>query len=311
LQKSAPRKSFFHVPMLAQPRPFDHRLFVVRFGFGLALCITALAAKSDPVSSARSQGEKAQMRLIAAAGGPSNYQVAAEIRLPPTAITYWREPGDAGVPPKFSVSGSENVTKADILFPAPQRIDEQGIEAFGYRGGVVFPIHVAARDLSQPVRLRLTINYAVCDNICLPEESSAELVLPEGPQQPNATITAAEAKVPVALSAETVAANISIMPDKTATDPTWLLAWKGEPAASDLFAEAPEGWAFETHRRPDGLFSIVAVEEPPSGAPARVPVRLTLTGTKAYDFTTLLDVPGRARPISTGEETTQAAPGTK
>jgi DsbC/DsbD-like thiol-disulfide interchange protein len=299
--------------MLAQPREFGHRLFATRLGFGLALCITALAAKSDPITtSAWSEGDKAQMRLIAATGGPNIYKVAAEIRLPSTAITYWREPGDAGVPPKFSVSGSENVAKADILFPAPQRIEEQGIEAFGYRGGVVFPIHVTARDASQPVRLQLTVDYAVCDNICLPEESSAELVLPEGaPGQPDATIAAAEAQVPVALPPGAVAANVSIALDKTAADPTWLFAWKGDSAVDDLFAEAPEGWAFETRRRADGLFSIVAIEEPASGMPARVPIKLTLTGAKAYDFTTVLEVPGKVHAMPTDDQTTQAAPGTK
>ncbi|MFZ0558825.1 MAG: protein-disulfide reductase DsbD domain-containing protein [Methylovirgula sp.] len=295
-------------PMLAQPRRFDHRLFASRLGFVLGLCLAALPAKSDPFASAWSEGQ-AQMRLIAAGGDGASYTAAAEIRLPPTAITYWRTPGDAGVPPTFSTAGSENVAKAEVLFPAPRRINEQGIEAFGYRGGVVFPLHVAAREVDKPVRLRLTVNYAVCDNICLPEESRAELVLPRGAQSPHdAVIAAAEAQVPVALSPQDVAARVHIVPDKAATSPTWLLAWKGDFVPIDLFAEAPTGWVFGTHRRSDGLFSIAAVEEPPTAQ--RVAVRLTLTGTQnAYEFTTELTLPASALP---GEQTTQVAPaGTK
>jgi DsbC/DsbD-like thiol-disulfide interchange protein len=301
--------------MLAQLRLFGHPLFATRLCFGIVLCLSALPAKSDPFASPWSGegGDKAQMRLIAAGGVRRIYKAAAEIKLPSTAITYWREPGDAGVPPKFSVNGSENVAAAEVLFPAPRRLDEQGIEAFGYRGGVVFPIHVAPRDATEPVRLRLTVNYAVCDNICLPEESSAELVLPEAADSPeDGIIAAAEARVPLVLAAKDVAERVTVVADETATTPTWLLTWKSALPPTDLFAEAPEGWVFETHRRSDGLFSIVTVQQPLSGAAPRVPVRLTLTGLqKAYDFTTELEIPSKtsAPPVTA----TQAEPsiGTK
>jgi DsbC/DsbD-like thiol-disulfide interchange protein len=308
LPEITPRKARRRGPMLAQARPFDHRLFASRLGLGLGLCLAALPAKSDPFASAWSEG-KAQMRLIAAGGNGATYEAAAQIRLASTAITYWRTPGDAGVPPRFSVNGSENVAKAQVHFPAPQRINEQGIDAFGYRGGVVFPIHVAARDPSKPVRLDLTVNYAVCDKICFPEENSAELVLPQGAQSPQgAVIAAAEAQVPVPLSPQDIAADVHIVADKAATNPTWILVWKGDSARTDLFAEAPEGWGFETHRRSDGLFSITALGEPPVAQ--RVTVQLTLTGApKTYEFATELTLPS-APPV---EETTQAAPpaGTK
>jgi DsbC/DsbD-like thiol-disulfide interchange protein len=292
--------------MLAQPRPFGHGLFASGLCLGIALSLSALPAKSDPFASPWSgqEGDKAQMRLIAASPEQNVYKAAAEIKLPSTAITYWRAPGDAGVPPKFSVKGSENVADAEILFPAPQRIDDEGIEAFGYRGGVVFPIHVAAQNAAKPVHLRLTMNYAVCDNICLPEESSADLVLPKGENSPQDTkVEAAEARVPLALAAKEVAEKIALVVDKTAASPTWLLAWKWDSSPNDLFAEAPEGWAFETHRRPDGLFSIVAVEQPLSGSPRRVAVRLTLTGLqKAYDFTTELEIPKGPAPVTSPKE---------
>ncbi len=303
-------------PMLAQLGAFGHLLFAGRLGLGIALCLGALPAKSDPFASPWSgqQGDKAQMRLIAAGRDHGIYRVAAEIKLSPAAITYWRAPGDAGVPPQFSVTDSENVANAEVLFPAPHRIDEQGIEAFGYRGGVVFPIHVAARDAAEPVRLRLTVAYAVCDNICLPEKSSAELILPKSVDSPeDAAVAAAEARVPLALAPKDLAEKLSVVPDKTATSPTWLLTWKGDFQPTDLFAEAPEGWVLETHRRADGLFSIVAVEQPLT--PHRVPVRLTLTGLqKAYEFMTELEIPAEssALPVTPSKER-QAGPaiGTK
>jgi DsbC/DsbD-like thiol-disulfide interchange protein len=305
-------------PMLAQTRVFGHLLFVNRACLGLALCLSTLPAKSDPFASPWSgqEGDKAQMRLIAATFGENTYKVAAEIKLPSSAITYWRDPGDAGVPPKFSVNGSENVAAANILFPAPYRLDDQGIEAYGYRGSVIFPIHVAARDTAAPVYLRLTMNYAVCDKICLPVESSAGLLLPklgDGPEA--AEIAAAEARVPHLLAPKDVAEKVTLRPDEAATTPTWLLTWRGDLSPIDLFAEAPEGWAFETHRQPDGVFSIALVEHPLTGGAPHVPVRLTLTGlNKAYEFTIELQIPSKPVPIaSPRDQTMQATPsiGTK
>ena len=120
------------------------------------------------------------MRLIAGtARGQGRYAAAAEIKLAGAAVTYWRQPGDAGVPPTFSFQGSTNLATAEVAYPAPLRINEQGLEAFGYRGDVAFPIAVTARDPAKPVHLRLTLNYAVCDNICLPAKSVTELELPQ------------------------------------------------------------------------------------------------------------------------------------
>ncbi len=162
--------------MLARARSFGHPHFWRRLSLGTGFCLVALAAKSDALKSdpfvsawSGSANDKAQMRLIAGAPhGRGLYAAAAEIKLSGAAITYWRTPGDAGVPPAFSFQGSDNLAAAAVAYPAPARIDEQGLEAFGYRGSVTFPIAVTARDPAKPVRLRLTLDYAVCDNICLP-----------------------------------------------------------------------------------------------------------------------------------------------
>ena len=82
------------------------------------------------------------------------------------------------MPPTFDFSGSDNLAKAEVEFPAPERIPEpDGSVAFGYRGGVVLPIRVAAADPAKPVRLVAKVNYAVCEKICLPARASAALAL--------------------------------------------------------------------------------------------------------------------------------------
>ena len=89
--------------------------------------------------------------------------------------TYWRVPGDGGVPPSFDWSGSENVETAKVTMPLPHRfIDENG-EGIGYKTEVVFPVDVTPKDPSKPARLDLKIFYAVCNDICVPVQAEVKV----------------------------------------------------------------------------------------------------------------------------------------
>src|ERR1039458_7923592 len=66
-----------------------------------------------------------------------------EIRLDPGWKTYWRYPGDSGVPPTFDFAGSENVKSVTVLWLAPERFaDGAGGHSIGYHGDVVFPLRI-------------------------------------------------------------------------------------------------------------------------------------------------------------------------
>ena len=253
--------SGFSAFMLAHGRGFGHILLRSRPVWGLGFCLAALCGASNPGWAdafasvwSGTMHDKARMRLVAGTPhGQGSYLAAVQIKLAGQAITYWRVPGDAGVPPTFSFAGSDNLASAHVAYPAPQRIDEQGLQAFGYRAGVTFPIAIKARDPAKPVHLRLRLDYAVCDNICLPAHSAAELILPQsGVNGADDIIAQAEAQVPVPLTKDAMAKDIAILADPGAAPPRWLLTWKGTPPAVNLFADAPDGWDIETHRLADG-----------------------------------------------------------
>jgi DsbC/DsbD-like thiol-disulfide interchange protein len=239
------------------------------------------------------------LRLIAAGGGlPQNaYRAGVEVRLAPGAFTYWRMPGGAGVPPVFSFEGSANAAHIEISYPAPMRIDEDGVEAFGYRDRVIFPLRITPEDTTRPVLLVLNVSYAVCSRVCLPAKAEARLtLLPEpkagtGTASPDApAIAAAEAAVPLRLTPEQRDARVAISRDETSPMPTWRLTPRGG-YVQDLFAEAPQGWYFDTRKsgRP-GEFLIVAVEKPRTGSRALVPVTLTMRNEQqSYEFAVDLD----------------------
>ena len=121
-----------------------------------------------------------------------------EIKLAPGAITYWRDPGDSGLPPTLDFSASDNVASVEAKFPAPKRIKEaDGGEAFGYDDGVIFPLLIKPRDPSKPATLALQADFAVCEKVCLPAKARLTLTLPAGAGSPyESAIDAALAAAP-------------------------------------------------------------------------------------------------------------------
>lgn len=209
-----------------------------------------------------SPAAKSRARLLADAQG-----AGLQIELAPGAITYWRDPGDAGVPPTFDFAGSTNLASAEVDFPAPERIPEpDGSVAFGYRGGVVFPIRVTAADPAKPVRLAAKVNYAVCEKICLPARATGEIVWPGGA---DAALGEARAKVPRPVAAEALGAIATPMGPKA-----WRLCLSAAPR--ELFMEAPEGVWIASRRGADARCYALTWQQAPEGAKPPFAVLLTV-----------------------------------
>jgi DsbC/DsbD-like thiol-disulfide interchange protein len=218
---------------------------------------------------------KSQARLIAGGAGLAGFEIA----LSPGAITYWRDPGDAGLPPTLDFSASDNVSSVDPEFPAPKRIKEaDGGEAFGYDGGVVFPLRVKLRDATKPATLKLNADFAVCEKVCLPAKAHLELALPSSAtDSPFAgAVVAALASVPRAVAPKDFGALEALDAE------SWRLCSAHEEGSSrDLFVEAPPGWWVKTApAQADGgrdCFTLT-IGDKPKDATLPVALRLTLTG---------------------------------
>jgi DsbC/DsbD-like thiol-disulfide interchange protein len=236
-----------------------------------ALCAPAMAA--DAYSTDWAKAAKSDARLLAADSALAGF----EIRLAPGAITYWRDPGEAGVPPTFDVSGSDNVAKVEPVFPAPKRIKEQdGSEAFGYDGGVVIPLKVEPRDPAKPVTLQLDANYAVCEKLCLPARAKLTLTLPGATSPYASTVQAALAAAPRPVEP---AAFGKFKSDGAGA---WRLCAAHEAGPPrDLFVEPPEGWRVTAAPAPGGgaedCFALT-LRDKPKDAALPAPLRLTMTG---------------------------------
>jgi len=123
-------------------------------------------------------------------------RAGVEIRLEPGWKTYWRDPGDSGVPPTLDFSGSENVKSAAVEWPAPERFpDGAGGNSIGYLDHVILPLRIAAEDAGKQSLLHLKLGYAICGNLCVPVEANLKLAL-TGDGAEEATLEKAEIRVP-------------------------------------------------------------------------------------------------------------------
>jgi len=174
-----------------------------RFLTPVALTCFCLVGASRALGQDASDWDKeshAEARLIAGslikAGDLAYFNAGIEIRLDPGWKTYWRDPGDSGVPPSFDFGGSENVKSVSIEWPAPERFpDGAGGYSVGYVDRVILPLHVAPVSAAKPALLHLKLSYAICGNLCVPAEAILALVL-SGLGGDEAVIEEEERRVP-------------------------------------------------------------------------------------------------------------------
>jgi DsbC/DsbD-like thiol-disulfide interchange protein len=248
---------------------------------GLLLALYGPAAAADWVA-----GAKSQTRLIDGGFHDGARYAGAQVRLSGEAVTYWRDPGEAGVPPTFDFAGSDNVAEAEAVYPQPERIDEEGQQAFGYRADVLFPIRVAPVDPRKPITLALNLDYAVCEKICIPAHAQLSLILPPEPQAPETLLLDDALKqVPRVLESEAAAGFASVAPAPSAGGkPQWLVTVKGGEAR-DLFVEPPAGFYFDV--RPEtgkNAFLLTLAQHPGKKTRPDLPLRLTISGPAPAEF---------------------------
>jgi DsbC/DsbD-like thiol-disulfide interchange protein len=240
------------------------------------------------------------IRLIAGANqsGAESLRAGIEIKMQPGWHTYWRYPGDSGVPPRFSFSGSDNLAAVQVLFPAPHAFTDEAGTTIGYKGSVIFPLRVFPRQKDKPVTLRGKIDYAVCEKLCVPVEASVELTLAGAGGADNAALAAAEARVPQPVSALDAGLTARRANDDKRKPLVFvdLAAPTGQPVG--LFVEGPTTeWALPIPKPAQGAppgrqhFSF-ELDGLPSGVDPKGPFELTFTivkGGSATEVKTHLD----------------------
>jgi len=241
--------------------------------------------RAGPVGeTARAQRSALQL-LPGWATGDGGRMAGLTIRLDDGWKTYWRVPGDAGIPPEFDWSGSENVASVEVLWPRPVAFDLFGMTTLGYKHEVTLPLKATPVDPSRPMALRLSLAYGVCADICMPEMAEVALPLAGAPNRGLAPIEAALARLPAtaaAAGARLEGCRLAGAQDERRLEAELRLP---EPPRGPLLAvvEGPEPLWFEPGRLTqgeDGAMRLTARLDPASGAAwlDRTALRVTVLG---------------------------------
>lgn len=248
-------------------------------------------------ASAWSDDSRSSMRLIAGASkaGDPKLRAGVEIKLQPGWKTYWRYPGDSGVPPRFDFSGSDNVLRAKVLYPAPHLFTDETGNSLGYKTNVIFPVQVTPKQPGKPVTLRLKLDYAVCEKLCIPAEGKTELNFGPGDSANDAALTQAEARVPKPVTA--AEAGLTARRVTNAAKPLVDVSVATDKAIT-VFVEGPSAeWALPIPVPAQGAPAGVRhfgfeLDGLPPGVDPKAPFDLTFTvieGDRAIEITTHLD----------------------
>ncbi len=251
----------------------------------LLLSLPRLALAAD---GAWAEQPMAKTRLISAGnavGDGAELAFGLELQLQEHWKTYWRSPGDAGIPTSLDWSGSSNVAGVRFLWPAPIRFTLFGLETYGYENEVVFPLQVRPERPGEPVTLRAHVTYMVCSDVCIPFDEQLSLALPAGDATPGpegyrieswrARVPGEGGKVGLALEGARLDGRIDA-PELTVTA-TSRIPFQ----APDLIVEGPPGYGFKSPKvtlAADGLSASFAlpvslgpqVSRPLEGSPLTV-----------------------------------------
>lgn len=166
--------------------------------------LAAIILACSPVHAATSDwaaNQGGRMRLVALAPDAQGHiRAALQIEPAPGWITYWREPGESGIPPQVSPAPDSGIALTKIGFPVPKPITVGTIQEIGYDAPVTLPLDFRVEG-KQPVELELTAFIGLCKDICIPFQAALSLPLSAvGQSTPHeqALLDAADASLPQA-----------------------------------------------------------------------------------------------------------------
>jgi DsbC/DsbD-like thiol-disulfide interchange protein len=260
-----------------------------------SLCLPQQAqAEMSPWAS----NEGGRMRLVALPPDAKG-QIRAALQIEPGAgwITYWKEPGEAGIAPQISLQPGSNVRLDKILYPVPKQIDNGPLRDIGYDGAVTLPLGLSLVDPKGPAALKTTVFIGLCNNICIPFQAEFSLALKpaaQTPAQEAMILTMADATLPAAPDAAFSVTDHSVSADGSLLHLQLQLP-QGFASAPRIFVTGPEGHVLtvQTNGRFNG--TTYSVDMPVGKLPAGYDIRgkqwgiLVAAGTKAIETTLAFD----------------------
>jgi len=162
--------------MIRRPPPSvpSFRAFVAA-----AALLAAPGVLADPVKTAHVEAELVAAKTAIVPGEPLT--VALRLAMEKGWHTYWRNPGDSGLPTTLEWSLPAGVTAGPIEWPAPRALPAGPLVNFGYEGEVLHLVVLEPQRSLTPggtLVLKARADWLVCKELCIPEGADLTLALP-------------------------------------------------------------------------------------------------------------------------------------
>ena len=110
------------------------------------------------------------------------FWVALRQTIRPKWHTYWKNPGESGLPTEIAWTLPPGAKADPIVWPTPILFEIGGITNYGFKDEATLLVRITPpADLAGPLKLAADANWLVCEDVCIPEEGKFELSLPSGP----------------------------------------------------------------------------------------------------------------------------------
>ncbi|APX12299.1 protein-disulfide reductase DsbD domain-containing protein [Tateyamaria omphalii] len=252
----------------------------------LSLAVALAAVTALPIYAQGQFDHVVRTEVLQGWDLPNGQRLAAvRLVLAPGWKTYWRAPGDAGIPPHFDWSRARNIGAVSLSWPTPEVHVQNGMRSIGYTDQVVIPMHITPARAGKPMRLRTTLSMGVCSDVCIPHSVKIDEMLDSPDLTPTPAIVAALADMPYSASeAEVQSATCRLSPTEHGMqiEARVALPHTGGTEVAVIEPGVPGVWVSEARTARSGN-TVVAVSEmmhADGGAFAvdRSDVRITILG---------------------------------
>ena len=163
-----------------------HLFSDLRRGALIAALAAPLLASAQGASAPSAVVSTPQVRAELVADAPQGLAAGQTIWLglkithQPHWHTYWKNPGDSGLPTTLAWTLPAGASAGEIEWPAPQRLPIGPLMNYGYEGTLLLPVALTlpAGFAADALEVKLRAEWLVCKDVCIPEGGDFVLTLP-------------------------------------------------------------------------------------------------------------------------------------
>lgn len=149
----------------------------------LIVASLALLGAGLSTSQAADSHTRASLLLDAASARPGETVTAAiRLQMDPTWHTYWRNPGESGLPTSIAWTLPPGITAGDIQWPPPEPYESGGLTTYVYHDEVLLLVPLTLADAVKPgpALLQARVDWLECQVACVPGSAPVQATLQIG-----------------------------------------------------------------------------------------------------------------------------------